>query len=155
MRSAAASSYARVGCYIHDNASPVDATAGSALTIGPDNEIARSEGDGIFLNPADSVIKNNFIHDVAGSCIRTGATASGLAITDNLFVRPGNFGVRLLSDTIQVWHNTFVGGQNGVNLGNVTGIDLRNNIFYGASGYALEATPSQFSQQELLEIKDV
>jgi PKD repeat protein len=132
-------------CHIYDNAWPVY-MAGANNTFGPDNEIAGSQHEGIYL-AAPGVIERNWIHDSSLAGIHMTRDSDGSLISQNTILKNGH-GIELarFADTVRLWHNTIVTNRlAGVMVpSQVRETDCRNNLLAGNAGFGVEAADAAF-----------
>jgi hypothetical protein len=135
------------GCYVHDNGTAIYSLTSSNNIFGPGNEIARSAEAGIYSNSPGDRIVGNQIHDNAAEQILTGGGADGAVISGNLLLG-GTASIQLAAANMVVRHNTMIGaGESALNLINVSGVDLRNNVIVSAAQYGILGETADFAEQ--------
>ncbi len=135
-------------CNVHDNGTSVSSLNGTFNVIGPGNQIVRSAGIGLYVNSPDVTVVGNHISGNAAESLRTGGGAARIGVHGNLLVG-GTTSIVMAGSDATIWNNTVVdAGQSGIELINVSAIDLRNNIFVNAGGYAISGADGDFALQD-------
>lgn len=78
-------------------------------------------------------------------------TANDTLIRGNVLVRAGTAAIGMASGTtaLKIQHNTIVySAVSGINVGQASGLDVRNNIFAFNVQYGLAGADAKFSQQD-------
>lgn len=113
--------------------------------------IANVAGDGIsFRGMQRFVLDGNYVQapDYGMDINRPNMDSAGSAIiSNNMIIADNDDGIRVYQGTnVQFYHNTIQGKRGMYFYGTQSQIDLRNNILYSPTGYAIEAAlPDSFS----------
>ncbi len=139
-------------CNVHDNSGPVQTadTAGTGTIIGPGNTIAGSTGHCTAIYNDNALVLDNRIQDCGGVVVFLSGTAANTRVIGNLLLR-GTFGISMGSGATGtvMWHNTIAqNSASGVNVGQASPNDLRNNIFALNSIYGVAASDARFTQND-------
>ncbi|HVJ14846.1 MAG TPA: right-handed parallel beta-helix repeat-containing protein, partial [Polyangiaceae bacterium] len=136
------------GCFLHDNGWALESLNSTGTIIGPGNRITNNAGAGIYSNSAGDQIRGNSIRDNTQQGILVDDLAIGARITGNLIVG-GTDAISIGADDAIIWHNTVVGAaSSAVRVGNVSGVDVRNNILADAGTMGIIGTDAALAEQD-------
>ena len=131
---------------IHDNVGAV-VLDGSGNTLGPNNQVSGSGGEGVSVVGNTMTIAWNEIRDNTLRGINLTGTSDGSLVIGNLITgnNPGMF-LGGNSNLQVIVHNTLhANGTGGITVGNsLSGNTLRNNIFSENAGFGLDASEAEF-----------
>ena len=132
-------------CYLHDNAKPAVVYGdGAVVSV---NLITFSAAAGLEIYGKNvRLLSNNVAASLATNySIRDGANGAYLLANTSI---GGGDGIGLGAVTgITIWHSTVVDAvYSGLNVGNATQVDARNNVFVGADNYGVRGADSAFSK---------
>lgn len=126
----------------------VASTVGTGTVIGPGNVIAQAPGSCVAIYNDGALVVDNRISDCGGNAVFLSGTVFGAKLIGNLMLR-ANFGVGMGTGTTGavMWFNTIaLCTSTGINVGQATGNDVRNNIFASNGQYGVGGATAKFSQ---------
>lgn len=128
---------------IHDNADGVYVYGSNPVIQG--NRISGSPGHGLAIYATTATVLDNVISNSASKCLYLDRSADDVSVIGNLlFGCEGGIGFSNLTNAT-VWYNTVVDNlNNGVSVGQATGVDMRNNIVTHSGQYGVVGTSNKF-----------
>jgi hypothetical protein len=139
-------------CKVSQGGQPVEVGtgAGTGTVIGPGNLINGFSGHCVALYKDGSSVLDNRIVDRGAEGVFVSSSASNAMLIGNLILRATNGVVMGAGTTGTVmWFNTIVqSGSHGINVGQSSGNDLRNNILAFNGAYGVSGNNTKFTQQD-------
>jgi parallel beta-helix repeat protein len=128
----------------------VSSSASSGTIIGPGNSISGANGHCLTINNSDTLVVDNVIADCGADGVLVSGNSVGTRLIGNLIVG-ANVGIAMApgaAGTV-MWHNTIASSWLfGIDIGQSSGNDLRNNVLAFNGTDAVSGTDSKFSQQD-------
>jgi hypothetical protein len=139
-------------CKVTQGGQPVEigTGAGTGTIIGPGNLIIGSSGHCVALYNAGTLVLDNRIADCGTDGVFVSARSVNARLIGNRILRAGTgIGMGAGATGTVMWFNTIAqSGAHGLNVGQSTTNDLRNNIFAFNGAYGVSGNDTKFSQQD-------
>jgi hypothetical protein len=138
-------------CSLTQSAQPLEVGtgAGTGTIIGPGNVISGGSGHCVGLYNNGILLIDNRITDCGSDGILVSGKCSNTSLIGNVIVRANvGIGMGVGATGTVMWFNTVVkSGASGINIGQASANDLRNNISALNGAYGVVAADSKFTQQ--------
>lgn len=132
-----------VNSHIHHNAQVVFIQGTGAIIEG--NRFEDSALSSLGIYGPNAIVRDNVILDAGDRGIFVDRTGNGVLLTGNLIVR-ATTGIAFGGLTgATIWHNTIASSADvAVNVGQGSGVDMRNNLFTHSTNHGVHAVDDRF-----------